>query len=326
MPEDFVTLLVGAREKAGLTQAQVATAAGLTPSYLSFIENRKKPPPSDEVCGRLAEVLGLPAPRLLEAAHLERTPETVRKRLRSLRSKVKREKRSRLRILKSLLSPFLFAGPQGLLDGALDQVSISPTRRRRLREALAAVGRHHQDRAEAVANALEELPERERSVLLKALPKLLDEKMARQAPAGRASAGGAPGVSGAADLRYAPARDATGPYLLEVDADLASGAPRDLAPGDTIVVDPTAEPRAGDLLVLGGGDEPPRVRRLEQSSDGRFFFLHGGPGEVEKAGDRPALDARLKSTGRGTVVEVRRPLRRAATGGAGPASARGGTT
>ncbi|MHC4224682.1 MAG: helix-turn-helix domain-containing protein, partial [Planctomycetota bacterium] len=36
--QDFAALLLGARTRAGLTQAQVAIAAGLTPSYLSFIE------------------------------------------------------------------------------------------------------------------------------------------------------------------------------------------------------------------------------------------------------------------------------------------------
>ncbi len=259
----------------------MATAAGLTPSYLSFIENRKKPPPSDDVCTRLAGVLGLPPAKLLEAAHLERTPETVRKRLRSLRTRVRRERKSRLRILRALLSPFLFAGPQGLLEGALDQVSISPTRRRRLRQALAAVGRHNQDRADAVADALEELPERERAVLLEVLPKLLDDKAL-----GRGKARTPPPKAAGPERLAAPPPPGTAqaPFLLEAGADLAAGAPDAVAAGDTLLVDPGLEPRPGDLVLLhDAGGTAALLRLAEDAPEGTLI---------------------------GTVVEIRRPLRR----------------
>jgi len=134
--EDFAAVLIQARRRTGLTQAQVATVAGLTPSYLSLLENRKKPPPSDEVCRSLAVALRISAKRLLDLAHIQRAPESVRTEVRSLRHSLKRERRSRTRASRALLSPFLFAGPPGYLESALDTLQISPARRRRLRAAL----------------------------------------------------------------------------------------------------------------------------------------------------------------------------------------------
>ncbi|MHC4549741.1 MAG: helix-turn-helix domain-containing protein [Planctomycetota bacterium] len=307
--EDFAGLLVAARERARMTQAQAAVAAGLTPSYLSFIENRKKPPPSDEVCRRLAEVLGISARRLIEVAHLERAPETVRRRVRSLRHTLKRERRSRRRVLESLLSPFLFAGPPGIVESALDAVGINKRRQKRIREALAALGRRHQDRAAEVARIVEELPERDRQVLLEALPRLLDDSTRRQQR--RARREGA-----AADpeppLHYAPPESGAlppGPYLLECSEETARTAPAELRPGDWLLVDARAAPKAGDLVVLRG-QEGALVRRLER--DGRSFRLTGsGPDPERRAAplDKAALAARLAEVGLGTVLEVRRPLR-----------------
>ena len=45
--DNFASVLLTARKRSGLTQAHLYVSAWLTPSYLSFIENRKKPPASD---------------------------------------------------------------------------------------------------------------------------------------------------------------------------------------------------------------------------------------------------------------------------------------
>ncbi len=262
--EDFAGLLIAAREKARLTQAFVAQSAGLTPSYLSFIENRKKPPPSDEVCRRLAEVLGLPPRKLIEVAHLERAPETVRRRVKSLRHTLRRERRSRRRVLESLLSPFLFRGPPGYVDSALDAVGIDKRRQKRIREALAAVGRRHQDRAVKVAKIVEDLPERDRRALLEALPGLLKEGELPPTPS-------------------PPTSPPEGAYLLACDAAMAASAPEgELREGDRLLVDPTVPAREGDLVVVRG-EAGHLVRRV---------------GADESV------------AGLGTVLEVRRPLRR----------------
>ena len=311
--EDFAGLLIAAREKARLTQAYVAQAAGLTPSYLSFIENRKKPPPSDEVCRRLAEVLGLPARKLVEVAHLERAPETVRRRVRTLRHTLRRERRSRRRVLESLLSPFLFRGPPGYVDSALDAIGINKRRQRRIREALAAVGRRHQDRAAEVASIVEDLPERDRLALLEALPGLLkkgetspaNETVPPPEPAGRLPQ---PPV-----FHVPPAAEALpeGPYLLACGADVAASAPEgELRPGDWLLVDAAVAARAGDLVVLRG-KAGALVRRITR--EGAVFHLRGASVVGEHWTDpltEKELDSRLAQVGLGTVLEGRRPLRR----------------
>lgn len=311
--EDFAGLLVAAREKARLTQAFVAQAAGLTPSYLSFIENRKKPPPSDDVCRRLAEVLGLPARKLVEVAHLERAPETVRRRVHSLRHTLRRERRSRRRLLESLLSPFLFRGPPGYVDSALDAIGINKRRQKRIREALAAVGRRHQDRAAKVASIVEDLPERDRRALLEALPDLL--KRSEAPPAGKAGAP-APGARPPAppmEFHVPPAAEELpgAPYLLACGEDVAASAPEgELRAGDWLLVDPAAVARAGDLVVLRG-EAGALVRRVTR--EGEAFHLVGAPGAAGRwldPLDEKELRARLAHVGLGTVLEVRRPLRR----------------
>jgi len=307
--EDFAGLLVTAREKARLTQAFVAQAAGLTPSYLSFIENRKKPPPSDDVCRRLAAVLDLPAKRLIEVAHLERAPETVRRRVRSLHHTLRRERRSRRRVLESLLSPFLFRGPPGYVDSALDAIGINKRRQKRIREALAAVGRRHQDRAMEVARIVEDLPERDRRALLEALPGLL-KKDATPAAEEAPPAGAAPPPP---VFHVPPAAEAlpAGPYLLACEADVAASAPEgELRAGDWLLLDAGVSARADDLVALRG-EAGALVRRVVR--DGDAYHLRGAATAGEHWADPLAegeLRARLAQVGLGTVIEVRRPLRR----------------
>jgi DNA-binding XRE family transcriptional regulator len=63
------------RCEAGLNQAGVAQLAGVSPGYLSSIENNKVIPPPLPVCTRIAHVVGLAGPDLkavLESVALER--------------------------------------------------------------------------------------------------------------------------------------------------------------------------------------------------------------------------------------------------------------
>jgi transcriptional regulator with XRE-family HTH domain len=283
--EDFAAILGEARAGKGLTQAQLALAAGLTASYVSFLENRKKPPPSDDVCERLARVLEIPARRLLEVAHMERAPTTVRRRLQSLASTLRRERRSRRRALESLLSPFLLQGPPGYLEGALDTLSTIPARRRRrIREVLDAIGRRNVDREGEISRIVDGLPEEERTALLEALPRLLG-RAGRAAPEG-VSAPAAPPVRPTVEpLFYAPPdpAKARGRYVLEVTVGMARASDA-LRPGDLIVVDPMLPPKAGDLVVL----------RSEAGT-----LLRAAP-----------PDGRELEGQAGTVVEMRRRLRR----------------
>jgi transcriptional regulator with XRE-family HTH domain len=297
--EDFAAILVAARERLGITQAQLATAAGLTPSYLSLLENRKKPPPSDRVCERLATVLGIPARQLLDVAHLQRSPTTVQRRVRTLRGKLSRERKSRQRALESLLSPFLFPSTPSWIEGALQWLGGNPIRRRRLREVLAALGRKHQDRATAVSRLVDELPEGDRRLLLEALPRIL-------------GGGGRARTPPAPELFYSlPPADVAPkvPYLLAWTG--PKGSLGEIRDGDHLLVDPTLEPRGGDLVLLRGPDGAPLARRVIRSNGGlRLVPVEGGaagataPGVSEEGGERLARD------GAGVVVEIRRPIRR----------------
>ncbi|MDQ4068287.1 MAG: helix-turn-helix domain-containing protein [Actinomycetota bacterium] len=74
MERDLASVLVEARQAAGLTQAELARRAGISPSYLSRIEGaaweRGGPWPSDSVLRALARVLGLSSTELV-AMHRE---------------------------------------------------------------------------------------------------------------------------------------------------------------------------------------------------------------------------------------------------------------
>lgn len=68
------------RTSLGLTLSQVANRVDCAKSYLSEIETGvRERPPGPDLLGRLESALGLDAGQLLEIAHWEATPESVRK-------------------------------------------------------------------------------------------------------------------------------------------------------------------------------------------------------------------------------------------------------
>jgi len=76
------------RQALGLTLQDLAEASRCAKSYLSTIENGRRPnPPSDAVLMRLERALGLEEGRLVEAARWESTPESVREEVEQLRSR-----------------------------------------------------------------------------------------------------------------------------------------------------------------------------------------------------------------------------------------------
>jgi transcriptional regulator with XRE-family HTH domain len=318
--QDFATVLLDARKRSGLTQAQLAVSAGLTPSYLSFIENRKKPPPSDEVCRRLGEVLGIPAKELIDVAHMERAPEPLRRRVNTLTQSLHKERKSRLRALKSMLSPFLFAGPPGFRESALDAIGINPLRKKRIRQVLAAVGRDHQDQEREISKLVDELPEKERALILERLPAILGRAgTGAKAPTTAPERARGP-RDGEAPLLYAlpePGHEAA--YRVEVDAERAAGFD-DLRAGDQLVVEPGQRPGLEDLCVLRSDAHGFVVRRLVARGESFALVLDHPAAARSDGGDREPpsepelgavdLAALLGKVGAGTIVEVRRPLRR----------------
>jgi transcriptional regulator with XRE-family HTH domain len=231
--EDFAALLAEARKNAGLTQTDLAAAAGLTPSYVSFLENRKKPPPSDDVCRRLASALDLPEERLLDLAHLERSPPSIREKVDRLTSSLHRERRSLRTFMEGLLSPFLFAGPPGYRDSAIDALGVSPARRRRIREAV------KRNEPSKVARLLDELSDDELSELADRLPALLPSQPTL--------------------YEKPPENPPPTPFLLVAQEDV----PDTVRKGDRLLVDPKKTPDVGDLVVMRDG----ALERAERAED-----------------------------------------------------------
>jgi transcriptional regulator with XRE-family HTH domain len=63
--QEFGALLKSLRQSRGWGLRPFARAVRIAPSYQCFIESGHVPPPSDEKILRMAEVLGVPAQRLL---------------------------------------------------------------------------------------------------------------------------------------------------------------------------------------------------------------------------------------------------------------------
>jgi transcriptional regulator with XRE-family HTH domain len=57
--EDFSTLLERFRDRAGLSQSELARAAGISASYINRVEKEERQPPSRSVVLRIAKALGL---------------------------------------------------------------------------------------------------------------------------------------------------------------------------------------------------------------------------------------------------------------------------
>jgi hypothetical protein len=232
----------------------------------------------------------------------------VQKRVRTLRGRLSREQRSRQRVLESLLSPFLFASAPSWIEGAVEWIGGSALRKRRLREVLAALGRRHQDRATAVSRLVDDLPERDRRLLLEALPRILGDRVPKRP---------------APPLFYSlpPAGEAPKTPFLLVWTGAATPA-SEVRDGDQLLVDPGLEPRAGDLVLLRGVDGAPLLSRYVREGAGHRLapldaIAGGAPGAAatlaaahgDRAGDEERLRERLANDAAGIVVEIRRPLR-----------------
>ncbi len=290
--QDFASLVRTARTQRGWTQVQLAEAAGMTPSYISFLENRKKPPPSDQAVERLARALKTPPGPLLELAHLERAPGPLQRKVKALSHSLRRERRSRLRLLESLLPPLL-NGPPALLDATLGAIRISEARRRRLREILHILGRERIEEASRLSRLLDRLPVRDRRALMDALPALAGSTL-RQPARGKAA------------LRYAPhgEGEANAAYQLRAEKEVAAAR---VQAGDLLQVDPSLAPRDGDWVVLRGAEEP-CLRLLSESAAGWRLLGESG------SDDAPPMDGRtlatyLEKLGAGVITEIRRPMR-----------------
>jgi transcriptional regulator with XRE-family HTH domain len=284
-PTPFAQTIKRARLAAGLSQADLASKAGLTGSYVCLLESGRRPPPSAEAVTSLAKALGLDGKGLREQADLARAPEPLRRRIAGLAREKHRVRRSRDAILTTTL--FHVARRPGFLSDAVAEALGFPEEHRLLLGRVTHRVREFPTPEQAASRAdevLKDVPGRERNALVRALPRLLTAgggaapervpEPAADAPAAGADDAGrpwrvpvralppAPGTDPARGARDAMALDRRlhrpGAYLLEAADDEAY--PR-FERGDLLLVDPGAAPEDGDWVVLREGARA-RVRRL----------------------------------------------------------------
>jgi transcriptional regulator with XRE-family HTH domain len=270
MPEaPFSQALKAAREAAGLSQSALARRAGLTPSYLSLLESKKKRPPLPRVVTAICRALGIDETPLQEAAALERTPTPVRRRLLHLTRERHTVARARDRLLCSTLfhlsqRPVVFEplvqhlGLSGDERGLLDQL---------LGRARRATTPHEAERLSE--DILADAPDRARDRLVQVLPGAIAGTGMSAPPTPPAmrrlivldAPDGEEPLEG--DGLELPASIAP-PGAVLWRADTEDGWPR-VEPGDLLVLDRDANPSDGDFVVLREGGV---VRLRLQASHG----------------------------------------------------------
>lgn len=222
----FPGFLRSAREKAGLTQAALAEACGLTGSYISLLESGRKPAPSDRVVRKLASALRLEEAEALSVAHLDRAPEDLRRSVERLVRQAALEREMRERTAEALFPLSLW------------NILPAGTPRRQLTHRTSSLGAGIVEAIERISDLARSSPDlptfqsRSRE-LLEALPEDQRRRVLEAAPAVvQEAASGAPVP--AARLVPAP----------------AGGFPPDVAPGDTLVLQEGPPPVEGDLVLL----------------------------------------------------------------------------
>lgn len=272
-PRTFADALKEARQEAGLSQAALARRAGLTGSYISVLESRRRPPPSPRVIRSLCRVLGIDATPLLEAGALERSPPTVRKRLERMNKERGRVQKTRDNLLTTTLfhlsrRPRVVEPMAGFLDLPPDQLALLGRMLGRVRRV------RNLDEAESRAETiLEDASSEERDALARVLPRALGGEGEEQiddtpmpdeppilepvveAPPAPTTAPVHPDLARTPGKPRAPvdrrpvARDSWHEELFFWRVSGDDAHPRFEA-GDLVLVDPRREPAEGDVVVL----------------------------------------------------------------------------
>jgi transcriptional regulator with XRE-family HTH domain len=255
---DFADTVRLAREKAGLTQADLARLSSLTASYISLLENRKKPPPSNEVVEKIASVLGLSSAALLDAAHLGRAPQALQQRLTRLEGGLRRQRGMNKRILDQLLPLTLFnvTRLEGYLEAAIATLGHSFSPKSRLRRFFSRLSRAQtlDDVQAQSSEIIEKLNEREFEHLLEILGGLEPTDLSaflpvyREVPPAPAAASTLEPVGQEPVL---PSALAAGRYYFSVPDEAMY--PR-LEEGDLLLADEEIAPRNGDIVLVRFAD------------------------------------------------------------------------
>jgi transcriptional regulator with XRE-family HTH domain len=310
---DFAQYLKEAREAAGLNQSELADEVGLTGSYISVLESRRKPPPSDKVLKRMAKALRKPERELLEVAHLDRTPDDIRKKIRALDRRLSVERKVTSTLLNDLLPSSLwhFGRVKGYPEYGLEKLRLDKRKKRILAKVIRRIGHltSRGDFLEESRRVIDTLPAEDRAVLAEVLPELV-----RDIPEGATTepAAGSPGADLSLPVLSRPPRkgaratpratgtqpvlpDDHGPrryFLTAADEDMS---PR-VEPGDLLLVAPDRRPEDGSLAVVRVGKRL-TVREVHEARDD--YLLVAASPAIKTT--RAAASALV-----GVVLEIRR--------------------
>lgn len=252
MPETtFATALKRAREKAGLSQKALAARIEMTGSYISQLESGARRAPRPKVVARLSKALSISERRMQELAALERSPAPIRKRLARADKERGKVRRTRDRLLVTTLF-HMARGPRAI--DPMGAMMDLPMEQRALLGRLVGRARRVKSLEEVEAQTEEVLAEagdEDREILALVLPGVLTGGDATPAAKARRM------VEVHADVRReSPPVDeiALDPRLGSEDAFFVRVADDEAHPrfeaGDLLLVDPAAEPRGGDTVVL----------------------------------------------------------------------------
>lgn len=314
--KDFAYWLRAGRERAGLTQAQLAAAISQSSSYVSMLESRRKPPPSDEVVRRIADALEIEEERLLEVAHIERTPPDIQRKILSLQGQVTRGKT----LLERLLPAALYLSfASGRIDDrdALPVSKTTQTLLTRLDEHLSGCLADYDLFAEMAVSFYEGLGGADRELLLDLIGDLASGAI-EGAPA---PAAGAPAAEHRLPIfldvpagAVAESLDEVSGYQDVAAADAGPGCfglfvhdndcyPR-IEQGDLVVVDETRAPSNGDLVAVLDRGSGALMRYLQLATHVELAPLSPQRPPVELHPHTPPEELAV----RGVVIRVVRTL------------------
>ncbi len=259
----FAEALKTARLESGLSQAELARQAGLTGSYISLLESRRRPPPTPRVIRALCRTLGIRARPLLEAAALERSPPTVRRRLERMNKERGTVQKSRDRLLTTTLfhlahRPRVVEPMAEFLDLPLGQQALLGRLLGRVRKV-----RSLDEVKSRTEEILEDASTEERDALVSVLPRVLTGEERAEAETRMAGASDPKETAAYAAVPvYASLRahkHAVGEVPVEttrwhgrlffVRAAGDDAHPR-IESGDLLLVDPEREPGEGSLVAF----------------------------------------------------------------------------
>lgn len=317
---DFAYILRILRERAGLNQKELAETVGYTASYISMLESRKKPPPSDEVVKKLAQALGVKEIQLLEPAHLERTPYDIKTEFQSLRERMQEETRTatwlRGSFTHSLLPLLLrqYLSPPAPYQRTPNRV---PRTLRRFLKQLQAVQEAHPEYDEfrnQSSDLIAALDPEKFAELIEWLPESIEwnSRNTEEDPPCRVpifieipwepvehATERADGFKLVPESAYSPSRYcivAIGPQLYPKIED-----------GDYLIIDEALTPESGDLVALLNQGEGSILRYTERGSEIEFAPIN--PQFPPLSFQKSDLNRPPGPTLRGVVVEIHRSLR-----------------